>query len=133
MMYRNFYQCPCGCTWEDEWDCQCDDRCPECNTSCSPSESEELPESETEESPPPVPVRISTYELARLSYPNGLITSGAGQDSLRRLDRVFKPSGYKANLYRRNWTTELLITSLDESMSFNISQADARNVIRAYL
>lgn len=40
--YRNTYECPCGSSWEDEWDCMCDDRCPSCNTACSPSKSEEL-------------------------------------------------------------------------------------------
>ena len=37
--YRNFYECPCGETWEDEWDSTCDDRCPSCDTSVSPSSS----------------------------------------------------------------------------------------------
>jgi hypothetical protein len=40
--YLNHYHCPCDCEWTDEWDCMCDDRCPECNTSCSPHESEDL-------------------------------------------------------------------------------------------
>jgi hypothetical protein len=47
--WLNHYECPCGCEWEDEWDCTCDDRCPECNTACSPSESEELEEITQEE------------------------------------------------------------------------------------
>jgi hypothetical protein len=47
--WLNKYECPCGCEWEDEWDCTCDDRCPECNTACSPSESEELEEITQEE------------------------------------------------------------------------------------
>lgn len=42
--YRNFYECPCGTTWHDEWDCTGDDRCPDCRTSCSPSSSVELDE-----------------------------------------------------------------------------------------
>lgn len=40
-MYINSYECPCGTTWDDEWDCMCDDRCPVCNTSCEPVSSEE--------------------------------------------------------------------------------------------
>lgn len=44
-MFINYYFCPeCGTSWCDEWDCQCDDRCPVCNTSCSPEFSEEVAE-----------------------------------------------------------------------------------------
>jgi len=49
MKYRNHYKCDavhddvvCGTEWMDEWDSMCDDRCPACNTSTSPHESEEL-------------------------------------------------------------------------------------------
>ena len=43
LKYRNYYHCPiCGEHWEDEWDCTCDDRCPNCNASCSPYKSEDL-------------------------------------------------------------------------------------------
>jgi hypothetical protein len=79
------------------------------------------------------PVRISTLELARLMYPNGRVTSGAGQDYLRKLDRVFQPDGFKAICHARDWTPDLLITSLDDSMSFNVTPAEARHVIRAEL
>jgi hypothetical protein len=41
-MFRNYYRCPCGNEWTDEWECTCDDRCPECGTSCSPYHSEEI-------------------------------------------------------------------------------------------
>lgn len=40
--FRNEYDCPCGEHWEDEWDSMCDDRCPECNTPCSPTTSHEI-------------------------------------------------------------------------------------------
>lgn len=40
--FRNIYDCPCGTHWTDDWDCMCDDRCPSCNTSCSPTSSVEL-------------------------------------------------------------------------------------------
>ena len=40
--FSNYYECPCGERWLDEHDCQCDDRCPKCNTSCSPTSSEDL-------------------------------------------------------------------------------------------
>ena len=46
-MFRNFYQCPCGAEWTDEWSATCHDRCPECDTSCSPVEREDLPEQHT--------------------------------------------------------------------------------------
>lgn len=39
--FRNHYECPCGTEWSDEWSCTCDDDCPDCGTTCSPSESEE--------------------------------------------------------------------------------------------
>lgn len=29
--YLNHYRCPCGTEWQDEWDCQCNDKCPKCN------------------------------------------------------------------------------------------------------
>jgi hypothetical protein len=48
LKYRNYYHCPiCGEHWEDEWDCTCDDRCPNCNASCSPYKSEDLDDSIT--------------------------------------------------------------------------------------
>jgi hypothetical protein len=39
--YTRHFECPCGETWADTWCCDCDDRCPSCDTSCSPQESEE--------------------------------------------------------------------------------------------
>lgn len=41
-MFINYYFCPvCDYTWVDEWSCMCDDRCPVCNTPCSPEFSEQ--------------------------------------------------------------------------------------------
>ena len=41
--YENHYHCSgCGYTWSDSHDCQCDDRCPQCNISNSPDESNEI-------------------------------------------------------------------------------------------
>lgn len=41
--FINHYHCPrCNESWQDESDCTCDDRCPECNLSCSPTHSEDL-------------------------------------------------------------------------------------------
>lgn len=41
--YTNYYQCSnCHTSWQDEWDCVCDDRCPKCNTTTSPYKSEDL-------------------------------------------------------------------------------------------
>lgn len=34
--WLNHYLCPCGEEWEDEWDCQCNDRCPSCNKEVEP-------------------------------------------------------------------------------------------------
>ena len=42
MRFRNHYRCECGSEWEDEYDCEVDDRCPECNTSISPYRSEDV-------------------------------------------------------------------------------------------
>jgi len=41
--FRNSYYCEeCGTTWQDESAHVCDDRCPACDASCSPSESEDI-------------------------------------------------------------------------------------------
>lgn len=40
--YRNYYECQCGTEWEDGWNCMCDDRCPNCNTSVQPHHSENI-------------------------------------------------------------------------------------------
>lgn len=46
MSFRNFYQCPtCKTEWEDVWDCQVDEECPECGErAISPAHSESLVE-----------------------------------------------------------------------------------------
>ena len=39
--FRNHYHCSdCDVSWDDEWSCACDDKCPECGTSYSPVSSE---------------------------------------------------------------------------------------------
>ena len=41
--FRNSYYCEdCGTAWQDESAHVCDDRCPDCDASCSPSESEDI-------------------------------------------------------------------------------------------
>ena len=41
--FRNSYYCEdCGTAWQDESAHVCDDRCPACDASCSPSESEDI-------------------------------------------------------------------------------------------
>ena len=41
--FLNRYHCEaCGESWEDEWDCTCNDRCPICNTETEPEHSEEI-------------------------------------------------------------------------------------------
>lgn len=47
--FLNYYQCPCGNTWSDEWSCTCDDECSECGLSISPDESDDLSDDEPEE------------------------------------------------------------------------------------
>ncbi|NTX18029.1 hypothetical protein [Burkholderia cepacia] len=40
---KNHYRCTeCGTEWHDEWDCACDDDCPECGTTMTPRDSEEI-------------------------------------------------------------------------------------------
>lgn len=39
--YRNTYE-HCGTTWNDEWSCMCNDRCPVCNAEIEPSYSKEI-------------------------------------------------------------------------------------------
>lgn len=36
---QNFYECPCGTSWQDLWSCACNDRCPTCNREIEPSNS----------------------------------------------------------------------------------------------
>ena len=47
MWYRKFYKCVCGCEWEDEYDCICNDCCPECNTEMEPYDWEGIDGDET--------------------------------------------------------------------------------------
>ena len=42
VLYLNQYTCECGFSWESTWDCECDERCPECNKTISPNQSESL-------------------------------------------------------------------------------------------
>jgi len=36
----NYYICPtCRAEWRDKWSCECNDRCPDCNTETKPYES----------------------------------------------------------------------------------------------
>tara|TARA_R110001583_G_scaffold131365_1_gene283097 strand:+ start:251 stop:472 length:222 start_codon:yes stop_codon:yes gene_type:complete len=48
--FINYYECDkCGCEWEDEYDCQPDDDCPNCGTNMSPVRSEDHPDYEPRE------------------------------------------------------------------------------------
>ena len=40
--FRKHHTCPCGLEWWDEWDCLCNDRCPDCDTEVEPDDHEEL-------------------------------------------------------------------------------------------
>ena len=42
LWFRNQYACKCGHEWEDDYECACDDRCPNCRTTVSPHWSQEL-------------------------------------------------------------------------------------------
>lgn len=39
----NYYKCPCGEEWQDNWTCACNDRCPKCNKEIEPYASEGEP------------------------------------------------------------------------------------------
>lgn len=37
ILYRNYYKCPkCKLVWADNWECACNDRCPNCNKEIEP-------------------------------------------------------------------------------------------------
>lgn len=41
--YQNHYHCPNdGTSWDDEWECMCNDRCPKCRAEIEPYMSIEL-------------------------------------------------------------------------------------------
>lgn len=43
--YLNHYRCDaCDVEWDDQWDCACDDECPQCQRSLSPYLSEDVTE-----------------------------------------------------------------------------------------
>lgn len=46
--FRNFYLCPCGAHWEDDWDCACNDHCPDCDREIEPYASDDGSVSEDE-------------------------------------------------------------------------------------
>ena len=41
--YLNTYHCPvCLCDWQDQWDAECNDRCPQCNKEIQPLQNERI-------------------------------------------------------------------------------------------
>lgn len=41
----NYYYCPyCDEAWDDEWDCACDDECPQCGKDFTPFDDEDARE-----------------------------------------------------------------------------------------
>ncbi len=48
--FINHYFCSsCKVTWQDEWDCMCDDKCPVCGKAHTPFHSDDLPSDLKEE------------------------------------------------------------------------------------
>jgi hypothetical protein len=42
-LFRNYYCCPNDqTTWNDDWSCMCNDKCPICGTEVEPYESEDI-------------------------------------------------------------------------------------------
>lgn len=49
MAFLNHYQCEaCDTTWDMQWSCTCDDRCPTCGVSHMPFAFEDLETTEDE-------------------------------------------------------------------------------------
>ena len=42
--YRRYYRCSNNHKWQDEWDCLCNDRCPECDEETEPYDHVEIDE-----------------------------------------------------------------------------------------
>jgi hypothetical protein len=40
-LFRNYYHCECGESWEDVWNATCDDEC-SCGNTVSPEQSEDV-------------------------------------------------------------------------------------------
>jgi predicted Zn-ribbon and HTH transcriptional regulator len=41
--FINYYECSeCGTNWQNEDDCTCNDRCPNCDTEIEPTKSEDI-------------------------------------------------------------------------------------------
>lgn len=48
--FENFYECSdCEIEWTDEWSCECNDKCPECDAEIEPFKSIDLSRPLTEE------------------------------------------------------------------------------------
>lgn len=77
--------------------------------------------------------RISAYELARVTFPSGRVTSGAGQAYLRRLDAKLKPAGYAATVEGPRWNGGYLVITLDETGVYNVSASELRSVVHTWL
>lgn len=42
-LFLNHYHCSdCDVSWEDYWDCSCDDECPDCGIVYTPCETQEI-------------------------------------------------------------------------------------------
>jgi len=42
ILFRNYYKCPCGNEWQDEWDSMCNDHCPDCDQEIVPYKSKDI-------------------------------------------------------------------------------------------
>jgi hypothetical protein len=82
--------------------------------------------------PPTRKAVVSTLELARLSYPNGTVTSGAGQAYLARLDRAFQPGRFVAHV-QESWDGSSYVMSPDESQVIRVPAAVLPQVVRRWL
>lgn len=77
-MFRNVYDCPtCGTHWHDQSDTTCDDRCPTCATSCSPTESEDIDDDR------PVVVIVGDRKAEEMMLSDAVAAHGLDDDDIR--------------------------------------------------
>lgn len=74
--------------------------------------------------------RINCLALARVSYPGPQMGSGAAQEHLRRLDSIFAPDGFRAEIEAA--PDGFRVLSLDGAYWFNIPTEQLPYVLRSW-
>lgn len=68
---ENHYSCDCGEEWSDQWACACDDDCPACGVTCSPTDSDDLTDDILEEHP-----HLARYAAGRRRFMSARTATG---------------------------------------------------------